>query len=317
MKRLIYSFLAFVLLLSGYSCSVDESLDPLQTNSILKGKLLSLRGAQLKSIYFDGKPGAEFFPRIATSADKFVFEAEYLAQDKNSLQSVDFFVNKKVGNVITRVLLSNVPFSQFVNDGKYPNPWVTVTFTLSDILAKLGLSNTFPLNNATVNTLLTTYKFGIPIEGDLNLTDGSIAPAAKVVAAGLFQSNQFYPAQKLTYTVTDYCSYNADQWKGTWGGDEVGACCGGTDTNVFTQDATNKNKFTMDNFWGDGVDAYVIFSPSTKPDEQIVTIPTQPTSEGGIASGVGTYNSCLETFTINTTYKLGGTTYVFLYIFHR
>lgn len=137
-----------------------------------------------------------------------------MAENPKSLQSVDFFVLKKVGTTTTRELIKNVPFSSFVNDGKYKNPWVTVTLTLTEVLTKLGLPTTFQLDNTTINTLLTTYKFGVAIEADLNLVDGSKALAANVVAAGLFQSDQFYPAQKLVYAVTDFCSYAVNDWAG-------------------------------------------------------------------------------------------------------
>jgi hypothetical protein len=123
---------------------------------------------------------------------------------------------------------------------------------------------------------------------------------------------------ELKATLGDhYSPFNAASWTGEWGGDEVGACCGGTDANNIRQDTSNPNKLIMDNFWGDGVDAYMIFSPSTSLADQVVTIPTQTTSEGGVASGTGTYEQCYGTFTINTTYKIGGKTYNWQYNFHR
>jgi hypothetical protein len=117
-----------------------------------------------------------------------------------------------------------------------------------------------------------------------------------------------------------HCDYTASSWTGVWKGDEVGTCCTGKDKNILTQDASNPNKLIMDNFWGDGVNAYIIFSPSTASTSywnQIVTLPDQTTSEGGKASGTGTYDQCRGTFTINTTYVLGGKTYNFKYNFHR
>ncbi len=195
-----------VLAITYSSCS-DESLDPLQIKNVQKGKLLALRGVQLQNIYFKGLPGAEFFPKSATGTEKFTFDAEYLASDPNSLQSVDFFILKKASAtaVPQRVLLKNVAFSEFKKDGTYRGPWVTVTFTITEVLTGLGLPSSFPLSSSTVTTLLTTYKTGVGIEGDLNLADGSKALAENVVAAGLFQSDQFYPAQKLTYAMTNYC----------------------------------------------------------------------------------------------------------------
>ena len=149
---------------------------------------------------------------------------------------------------------------------------------------------------------------------DLNLTDGTIIPAADIVAAGLFQSNQFYPAQILTYTVTDYCSYDASTWGGNWIATETP---GSVDPGKMTQDGVDPNKYVFNNWWGDGVDAYMIFSPSTNPGDQIVEVPKQTTSEGGEASGKGTYNQCLDEFTINAKYVIGGGTYEFIYSFAR
>ena len=188
------------------SCA-DEALDPLLTKNVSKGNLLALRGTALQNVYFKGLPQAEFFPKSADGKETFTFDAEYLAEDLNSLQSVDFYVLKKASATSTteRVLVKNVPFSEFKKDGTYPNPWVTVIIPISEILSKLGLPTTFPLSASTINTLLGTYKNGVAIEGDLNLTNGSIAPSSKVVAPGLFQSDQFYPAQKMNYAMTNYC----------------------------------------------------------------------------------------------------------------
>jgi hypothetical protein len=117
--------------------------------------------------------------------------------------------------------------------------------------------------------------------------------------------------------VNHLAPYNASSWTGDWGGDEVGSCCGGTDANTITQDGSDPNKFIMDNFWGDGVDAYIVFTPSTSLKDQIVTLPEQTTSEGGVAVGEGTYDQCAGTFSINTSYTIGGHTYQWVYNFHR
>jgi len=316
MKKITYSLILFVALSFFYSSCKDESLDPLQVGKIQKGKLLALRGSVLNSVYVQGTPAAEFFPRIATAADKFVFEAEYLAENPNSLESVDFFVLKKTSPTVTdRVLVKNVPFSDFKKDGKYPGPWVEVTLTLSDVLSKLGLSNTFPLNNATVNTLLATYKFGINIEGDLNLTDGTKALAENVVASGLFQSDQFYPAQKLVYTVTDYCPYVENSWAVTYAATEVYAGSAYGPYNLgFSK--TGPNTFTTNNFWDDGGTAYMVFTPSTDPKTQNVSFPAQnvPGSGGDILAGsTGTYDQCTGIINIKLEYKIGATTYAFRY----
>ncbi|MFN9862831.1 MAG: hypothetical protein ACK55U_05405 [Bacteroidota bacterium] len=328
MKKIIDSFLTLLVLATVYSCK-DDSLDPLQVNKIQKGKLLALRGTQLQNIYVVGRPGAEFFPRIATNADQFVFDAEYLAEDPNSLESLDIFVLKSNGTPTPdKVLVQNVPFSSFKKDATYRNPWVTVTIPLTEILSKLGLANTYPLNAATVNTLLTTYKFGISIWTDLKLKDGSIAPADRVVASGLFQSDQFYPAQKLVYTVTDYCTYNAASWAGSYDATEIYPS-GFVTTYAasLVQDVTNPNRFNFNNFWGYGYTAYMIFTPSTNPSTQRVNFPEQvvgnnPNTGSKINAGsTGTYDQCLGTITINLNYtETGGAdagTYNFRYVFQK
>ena len=309
MKKLIYSSLVLMLLFVT-SCQ-DEKLDPLQTNTVKKGNLLALRGAALTAVYVDGKPVAETFPRIATSTEKMVFDAEYLSSDPNSLSSVDVYVLKRTGSADEKVLVKNVPFSEFKKDGKYPNPWVTITLTLPELISKLGLNATFPLSSATINALLTTYKSGIPIRCDLNLTDGSKALSDYVTAAGLFQSNQFYPAQILSYTVTDYCIYNASDWQGSYDAAEIYPSGFVYDTYssapTLTQDATNPDKFTLDNYWDEGGSIYMIFSPSTGPTNQKVTIPVQNLIGGASGGSItkettGNYDQCKKTIVINVEY---------------
>lgn len=316
MKRILYSLMIVGLLSVVYSCK-DDSLDPLQVNNVKKGKLLALRGAQLQNVYVLGKPGAEFFPRIATSADVFKFDAEFLAENPSSLESIDIFVLKANGTATPdKVLVQNVPFSAFKKDATYPNPWVTVSIPLADILNKLGLTNTFPLSAPTVNTLLTTYKFGINLWTDLNLTDGTKALAENVVAAGLFQSNQFYPAQKLVYTVTDYCSYVASSWAGAYTVNEIYSnTVYGPYTLNFTQDGTNPNRFNTTNFWDSGYTAYMVFSPSVNPSTQTVTFPAQTVGGGGTIDpgSTGTYDQCTGILNINLVYKEGAASYPFRY----
>jgi hypothetical protein len=312
MKKIAYSLFLLVALSFVYSSCSDDSLDPLQVNNIKKGKLLALRGAALTNVYSKGIPASEFFPRIATATDKITFEAEYLAEDPKTLQSVDFFVLKKVGTTTTRELVKNVPFSSFVNDGKYKNPWVTVTLTLPEILTKLGLSTTFPLDNATVTTLLTTYKFGVSIEGDLNLTDGSKALAANVVAAGLFQSDQFYPAQKLTYGVTDFCSYDAAAWVGSFEANEIysNGVYGPYNVNL-SADGAVANRFNISNFYDSGITAFIDISPSTSagPSTQTAKFPDQTSGGKPITKGAGTYDQCLGTLRLTLNYDGADWTY--------
>src|SRR6185369_668558 len=153
------------------------------------------------------------------------------------------------------------------------------------------------LAQATVDALLTTYRFGIPIECDLNLTDGTQVLASQIVATGLFGSNQFYPAQLLSYAMTDYCAYVESSWGGKWFGDEVGVGVasppGGDPLGTFV--SLGPNAWQMDNFFGDGPGVYanIIFTKSSDPSTQIVEYLNDPglkyqvTSEGLKLSGSG------------------------------
>ena len=297
-----YILLLIALFAMVVSCR-DESLDPLQFDKVKKGTILALRGKQLDNVYNKGIPGAEVFPKIAVGTEKFVFDGEYLSDDPSSLTSVDVYAIKGSGITTSRVLLTNVPFSQFKTDATYPRPWVTISIDFKDILSKLGLANTFPLPTATVNTLLTTYRLGINIECDLNLADGTKVLAAQIIAQGLFGSNQFYPAMRLNYAMTDYCSYNADEWATTFAATENRATVYGPYNVTLAKDGTTPNKFFLSNFYDCGeTQRYVVFSPSINPATQVVTFPTQTTADGEI-SGTGTYNQCLKSFSINVTYK--------------
>src|SRR5260221_1372715 len=125
----------------------------------------------------------------------------------------------------------------------------------------------------------------------------------------------------MVSVIDKHCPFNASSWTGAWTGDEVNPT-GSKDPNIFTQDPTNPNKFTMDNYFGDTgngtfATAYIIFSPSTTAFDQIVTLPPQTTVEGGKASGAGSYDQCRGTLTFTNTYILVGTTYKWTYKFHR
>jgi hypothetical protein len=309
MKKSYILFL-IALLAIGISCR-DESLDPLKFAEVKKGTILALRGKQLDNIYVKAKPGAEVFPKIATGTEKFVFDAEFLADDVTTLASVDVYAIKVSGTTSTRELLTNVPFSQFKSDAAYQRPWVTISIDFPYILSKIGLTNTFPLSAATINTLLTTYRAGINIECDLNLTDGTKVLAAEIVSQGLFGSNQFYPAMRLNYAMTDYCSYVATDWAGTFDATELSELFGayGPYNATFTQDGTNPNKFTTDNWYDSGIPVYFIFTPSVDPSTQIITVPSQPNplNTARTIVGSGTYNSCIGEAAITMTYSQGTT----------
>jgi len=185
-----------VLLAIGFSCS-DADLDPLQSEKVKKGTLLALRGDQLDAIYWNGEPyGDAFYANAVTGSETFDFDAEFLAENTSTLASVDIYVIERPSK--KRVLLTTIPASEFeLVEGK---SLVSISLPLTDILSKLGVTLNTP---GEISAFMTAYADGIAIESDVNLTDGTIVPAANMVAAGLFESDQFYPAQLLTYGVED------------------------------------------------------------------------------------------------------------------
>jgi hypothetical protein len=206
MRHFLKNIMVIVFTALGFSCA-DETLDPLQFEKVKKGTLLALRGDQLDAIYWNGEAyGSAFFYNKILGNETFDFDAEFLSEDPNSLESFDIYVFKRTWSddaekhVEERLLLTNVPFSSFQTTDDYRGPWVSVSIALDDILTKIGASTA---SQAGLDTLYSAYAAGIELEGDLNLTSGEKVLAVDLVAAGLYESDQFYPAQKLIYGVED------------------------------------------------------------------------------------------------------------------
>lgn len=227
MKK-IYSLIIVALFLTVASCT-DESLDPLNFTSVKKGTLLALRGDFLQNIYVKGIPGAQFVPGLTDGTERFVFDAEFLSEEPTNLSSIDVFVVDKDGQ---RHALTSIDASGFtITDGERPR--VTVDIPLSQILPELGYDATFPIADDVSADMFKNYKAGIVIVTDLNLADGTKVTPGDLVAAGLYQSNQFYPAQSLVYTVVKYCPEDLDgtydfetSVTGVGDGGDIGGCAG-------------------------------------------------------------------------------------------
>ena len=316
MKKKYLLFL-IMLLAVAISCT-DKSLNPLQFDKIKKGTLLVLRGDALQTLYFDGAPIAVAAPETATGTETFEYDAMYLGENNSLLSSIDVYVVKGSGASTSRVLMMNVPASAFKTDGTYTGPWTHISLKFTDLLAKLGLDNTIPLSKAVQDALLKgDYKFGINIETDVNQTDGSQVPASAIVASGLFQSDQFYPAMKLNYPMIGFCPLDMTTWSGSYTSVESP---GSTEVNKVSRDAdlaNHPNRLWMDNFWGDGPNNFVYWEmiPSTSPFDQVINIPDQTSTEGGDVSqtGPGSYDQCTGTMVLKCKYVIGGGTYKFTY----
>lgn len=204
MRNYLKGILVAALTFITFSCT-DETKDPLQFEKVKKGTLLALRGSQLDAVYFDGADyGAAFFANDMQGDEKFEYEAEFLSADPTSLESVSIFAIKRVksGTDVTtsRVPLKTINASEFKTTDKYLGPSTTISITLSSILAAIGETLDTP---AKIDAFYDVYEGGIQMESDLNLKDGSKVLAVDLVAGGLVESDQFYPAQKLTYGVED------------------------------------------------------------------------------------------------------------------
>ena len=311
-KFSIYNLVLVALVSIALSCT-DDALDPLKVKEVKKGTILALRGTQLDNIYFEGIPGAEFFPRVIQGTEVFAFDAEYLSEDPESLESVDIFIIKKTrtadGITTERVQIKNVPFSEFKHSDDYTRPWVSVSLKLTDILAKIGITDY--ADPAVIDELLTLYQPGINIESDLNLKDGSKVSADLILASGLFDSDQFYPAQKLTYNATEFCPYDKT-WEATYKTVELYASGDVSDfynsTIAFNASGDGTDDYTVSNLANKGYDLTATFGISTtNPSQQSIDIPQQTLPDGRIVQPIGedadgsfgSYDQCSGTLTIH------------------
>lgn len=298
MKK-IYSILLLAFLATVFSCT-DDSLDPLKTNEVKKGKLLALRGTQLNNIYNVGTNGAEFYPRVISGEETFDFDAEYLSDDLTSLESFDIYVVKKTPEV-ERIHLLNVPFSQFKTTSDYSRPWVSVSINLVDILEAIGITDYS--SPAAVQELLTTYQPGIDIESDLNLSDGTVLPSSEIVAAGLFESDQFYPAMRLVYSAVEFCPYEAPSWDGeTFRTLEI--YDDGSVSNFYdvTLEAIGDDEYIIHGLGVDNPEEVTVAftAADTSPHDQEISFVTT-TIQGKpivVKNSGGTYDQCSKTFSL-------------------
>jgi len=304
--RKIYSIIALALFAIIVSCTDDE-LDPLQFKKVSKGTLLALRGDYLDAIYFDGTSGASFVPLITDGTDVFSFEGEFLSDNPSALESIDVYAEDKDEK---RTLLKNFKASEF-KTGENGRPVITVSFTLAEILPKIGIPATFPLPAATVKSLLKDYAAGINIVTDINLTDGTKVLADDMVASGLYQSDQFYPAMRLPFDVVEYCPYDEAEWEGDYKGLEIGSDdTVGPYTVTFIKTAANTFEVAglfedMDN------KITVVFSPSTSPYDQDLGNVTATVDGEPFKATKGAYEQCTGTINFTVVYSSGDDEYKF------
>jgi hypothetical protein len=295
MKR-IYRVLILLFVAALLSCA-DDNLDPLKTKQVKKGTVLALRGTQLDNIYNKLIPGAEFYPGVITGDETFDFDAEYLAEDPTTLESFDIYVLKQTAGGTERVHMLNVPFSQFKTTSDYMRPWVSVSIKLTDILAAVGIDDYDDPD--AIEALLSDYQPGINLESDLHLTDGSTVSSAEIVAVGLFNSDQFYPAQKLTYNSILFCPFEHDAWDGV-DFEAVEIYSNGTVSEFYnvTVQWDGGDNYSIHNFGDNGAVVNLNFNPATHSQyDQTIVVPDQ-SIKGKPSKGKGTYVQCDMDFSI-------------------
>jgi len=310
--RKIYSILTLALFAIIVSCT-DDSLDPLQFKKVSKGTLLALRGDYLNAIYFDEVSGASFVPLITDGTDVFAYEGEFLSDNPSSLESIDVYAEDSVG---VRTLLKNYPASAFTT-GENGRPVIKVSFTLAEILPKIGIPASFPLSQGVVdailgdNPLLGNYKAGINIVTDINLTDGTKVLADDMVASGLYQSNQFYPAMRLPFDAVRYCPYEEGEWSGEYKTLEIGE----DDTvgpYILTFTQTGADTYHVTGLFEEAGNAFdITLSPSTSPYDQDVADITATIDGEPFKATKGSYEQCTGRITFTVAYSSGDDLYKF------
>jgi len=175
----------FVLVLS---CT-DDSLDPFRLSELKKGSLLALRGADGSAGSLD--PDANFFFRdVQTGNETFQYVADFISEDQSLLSGVQVYGRLAISNAPqgARKLIKTVPGSAFVAPSGTTTRQGTITITLNEIVAAMGLGQ-----------LDTISRTNLLIESDIELTDGTIVPSSAIVNSGLFAASAFFPAHQLNY----------------------------------------------------------------------------------------------------------------------
>lgn len=193
MKKLLILIMS-LFLFTG--CESDESLDPMQINTVSKGSYLILRGDTFDFLLDNGYAGDLTAETI--DSENLVFTADFLAADINTLGSVEVFARYRNQ---TRVSVGKFEGSKWVvgKDSKYPR--ATVSIPGATVLSKLNLTKA-----ALAETVVKNLEEGAPtfinLEVDIVLKDGTLVPAEAIVNDGLFASLTFFPAHSLQYLVS-------------------------------------------------------------------------------------------------------------------
>jgi len=183
------SMLMFGLLLFTLACT-DEEKDPFQLAKLTKGSIIALRGTAYDNLVdyplvFRGAVDT-FNVNLDPATENFEFDADFQAEDPNSLVQVDVFARGTETGPRVRVATVQGSAFSIPSGGAYPR--ASFSIPLNEILTK-------------TNTSLSSIAVGsyLYIECDLTLTNGTVVPASSIVNSSLFESALFYPAHNLLY----------------------------------------------------------------------------------------------------------------------
>ncbi len=225
MKKIINKITIVLLMAIAAGC-VDESLDPVKFKEVKKATMLALRGSAFDALNDTGCSNA-FFKNNLIGDEVFSYDADYLAEDQETLQEVQVFAEVTTttsGGLAARPRkqVATIPGSAFTFPADSKIKRGTVSAKLADIMTALNISvdSLVKLNKVTNADGDEVGTADITVTTDLLLKDGSKVLASSIVNDNLFQSVIFYPAHVLTYCANDQEDFRpvaTTSLLGTWG----------------------------------------------------------------------------------------------------
>lgn len=212
----IINKIAIVLLLAFGAACVDESLDPVKFKEVKKATLLTLRGDSFDNLNNTGCVSS-FFKNNLVDGEKFSVDADFFAEDQESLQEVQLYASiltttSKGLAARPRKLVATFPGSVFTFPADSKIKRGNISATRASIIAALNI-----VPDSVAKKLGTN---DITMDMDLVLTDGSKVLASNIVNPNLFQSVIFFPAMVLAYCANDQEDFKplaTPSLLGTWG----------------------------------------------------------------------------------------------------
>lgn len=253
---------------------VDESLDPVKFNQVKKATMLALRGDAFDALNDTEGCSNAFFKNNLIGNETFAYDADYLAEDQETLQEVQVFAEVLVTTnkglaARPRKQVATIPGSAFTFPTNSKIKRGKVSAKLSDIMTALNISvdslvKLGGYRDADDEIIKTS---DITVTTDLVLTDGSKVLSSSFGNDNLVQSVIFYPAHKLNYCANDQEDFRpvaTTSLLGTWGLTEDKKKVSRTKIPTLKSGAKDTLYFTYDNpIINDISEISVTFSPAS------------------------------------------------------